>query len=228
MERGFLDDNLSKVIGRNIRKRIKDQGLTAHSLGYRIGVSGNTIGRVINGTSKSLQWTTVEAIAKALHTDVSQFFFEAGNSKEYTGIQSIDERVSLISHNLFNGIEGYKLISKFFCDEYRLMYADGSWNDSAKIGPTLQEESVANAEFNIVSVEIHSVSIVNDLICIHETTSEIIDADHLGIPNPKDKQCRRLNTLDFWTPDVPTQKIARGKDWKIQSRSVKVLSIEIE
>ena len=106
-------------------------------------------------------------------------------------------------------------------------YADVPWDDSPQIGPTLKEESVANAKFNIVSVEIHSVSIVNDLICIHETTSEIIDADHLGIPNPEDKQCRRLNTLDFWTPNVPIQKIAKGRDWKIQSRSVKVLSIEI-
>ncbi|MEE3235178.1 MAG: helix-turn-helix transcriptional regulator [Candidatus Latescibacterota bacterium] len=219
---------LPKIIGKNIRKHLKMQGLTAHSLGARIGVSGNTIGRMINGTGKSLQWTTVENIAQALHTEVSQFFYEAGNTKEYTGIASIDERVPLIVHNLFNGSEGYERIKKFFCDDYRLTYADVQWGQEARLGPTLREELITNDVAIINYVEVHSVSIVNEMICIYETISEIIEADHGAIPNPRAKQNRIAKTLDYWTPDVSIEKIVKGKDWRIEKRAVNVLSIEIQ
>ena len=65
-----MNGNFYKLLGKNIKKKRKERGLTQQELADKIGISLNFMGKVEVGFSKPSLDTLIE-ISTALNTEVS-------------------------------------------------------------------------------------------------------------------------------------------------------------
>lgn len=60
-----------KELSRNIKRIIKGQGLTREDLAEKLGITGTSVSRLVNG---NIRLSSLEKLADALNCDVADFF----------------------------------------------------------------------------------------------------------------------------------------------------------
>lgn len=86
----------NKEIGRRIKAKRTEQGLTLKELGDKIGVASSTILRYENGKINNIKLPVIESIANALNVDPAWLVLKSERPKPYKVKKSEINRIPLI------------------------------------------------------------------------------------------------------------------------------------
>lgn len=114
----------NKEIGRRIRARRKELGLTLQGVADKVGVQNSTILRYEKGAIAKIKLPVIEAIASALHVNPDWLMGEADNPDLIAStpisctdqrIEALEKRIAALELALKNGkddVELYALVRK--------------------------------------------------------------------------------------------------------------------
>lgn len=89
-------DKMNKEIGRRIKTKRIEQGLTLKELGEKVGVASSTILRYENGKINNIKLPVIESIANALNVDPAWLILKSENPKPYKVKKNEINRIPLI------------------------------------------------------------------------------------------------------------------------------------
>jgi transcriptional regulator with XRE-family HTH domain len=75
--------SLTQVVGRRVQQRRHELNLTQTQLATRAGLHKNSIGTLERGQARDIELTTLDAIARALDTDLARLLGSASTNKEW-------------------------------------------------------------------------------------------------------------------------------------------------
>lgn len=87
---------MNKEIGRRIKTKRIEQGLTLKELGEKVGVASSTILRYENGKINNIKLPVIESIANALNVDPAWLILKSENPKPYKVKKNEINRIPLI------------------------------------------------------------------------------------------------------------------------------------
>ncbi len=237
-------DTTSMAIAENLKLRMKQSEINASQLASHLKVSDPVIGRILNGSAKSINWETLEKICAALGTTVSKITQMTRPHTTLTGIDSIDNLIMLFQACLFQPPDSVKKLIPFFSENYRITYSDWVYGTESRKGPNIEDEWKLNHPNDVIDKVLHGAAIMGEGVLLHQ---RIVSARPNGtIPLQKTEKTlskkkpnnfdnvfptlasverRRVELVDYWQFSKTIDQIARGAKFQVTDRHIKLLRL---